>query len=176
LKKSFEKKSFIGKYLHLKTCSSTQDVIRHIGAEWALIRADRQSAGRGRNDGRWLSQPGGLYYSLKLPQDQLPKSSAVLLLAVASIWIDVLECTFPSLKGDFSIKWPNDLLLSGKKLAGIIGEKRAGSVFLGVGLNVNNDLPKGNYKLPPISLRKSIEAYTDVNPLLMSWYRSFVST
>jgi BirA family transcriptional regulator, biotin operon repressor / biotin---[acetyl-CoA-carboxylase] ligase len=117
--------------LHLRTTTSTNDQARALaraGApHGALVTAAEQSAGRGRQGRAWSAPPGqALLLSLVLrdPPALLPLAAA---LAVA-------EVAGP----DARIKWPNDVLLDGRKVAGVLAEGRMdeGWAVLGIGLNV----------------------------------------
>jgi len=102
------------------------------------ITAVRQSAGRGRRGAAWVSEPGNLYATLLLtdpsPKDVAPQLSFVTALAVHDA---VAECA-PQLGPMLSVKWPNDLLLGGKKLVGILIEGESEprfAVAIGIGVN-----------------------------------------
>ena len=105
----------------------------------AAFFAETQTAGRGRSGARWHSPPGeNLYASVLLQPHVEPAEIAPLTLAVGAELAGVLERLAP---GRVSIKWPNDLWLDGKKLAGILVEgqirgERLASVVVGVGVNV----------------------------------------
>ncbi len=129
------------KYL-LRT-GSTNDVARTLAEEGApegtIVIAETQTRGRGRLGRTWHSPPGaGLYFSviLRPPLDpqELPK---ITLLAAVAIAESIREIT----RLDPAIKWPNDLLLEGKKAAGILtelyGAMTSPYVILGVGINVH---------------------------------------
>ena len=125
--------------LHLRATTSTNDRARALAAAGAphgtLVTAGEQTAGRGRQGRTWSAPPGrALLMSLVLraPDRMLPLVAAV---AVA-------EAAGP----EAAIKWPNDVLLGGRKLAGILAEARPqdGWAVLGIGLNVAvrmDDLP-----------------------------------
>ena len=100
--------------------------------EGALVLALRQEQGRGRLGRTWVSPDGGLYCSIVLrpKQPAAAQLSLVAGLAAAETLRDA-ACVYPS------IKWPNDLLLGGKKLGGILAEARDGAVILGIGINVS---------------------------------------
>ena len=129
------------------SCSSTQDLARAAsarGAEqgWTMV-TDLQLEGRGRQGRSWLAPPEtALLFStiLRPPRDVLALLPLLAALTVAG-GIEASTGALPDLK------WPNDVLLDGKKLAGILLERPAGAdVVLGVGLNVNQsrgDLPDG---------------------------------
>ncbi len=102
------------------------------------ITADTQTAGRGRRGSAWISAPGNLYATLLLT-DPSPKETAPQLSFVAALAVHdaVAECA-AQLGPMLSLKWPNDLLLGGKKLAGILieGESEpAFAVAIGIGVN-----------------------------------------
>ncbi|HYF28601.1 MAG TPA: biotin--[acetyl-CoA-carboxylase] ligase [Baekduia sp.] len=125
--------------LHLRETTSTNDLARQLAAAGAphgtLVTAGAQSAGRGRQ-GRTWSAPAGrallLSVVLRRPHALLPLAAAV---AVAQTCGDAAR-----------IKWPNDVLLDDRKVAGILAEGRPqeGWAVLGIGLNVAvrlDDLP-----------------------------------
>ena len=103
------------------------------------ITAERQSAGRGRRGRRWISVAGNLHASLLLtdpgPSEQWPQLSFVAALAVHDAVVEVA----PDIKPRLELKWPNDLLLSGNKFAGILiegqGTEEEGAVAIGIGIN-----------------------------------------
>jgi BirA family transcriptional regulator, biotin operon repressor / biotin---[acetyl-CoA-carboxylase] ligase len=103
------------------------------------ITAETQSAGRGRRGRRWISVPGNLHASLLLtdpgPVDDWPQLSFVAALAVHDSVVEVA----PEIRPMLELKWPNDLLLSGAKFAGILiegeGREEEGAVAIGIGVN-----------------------------------------
>jgi BirA family biotin operon repressor/biotin-[acetyl-CoA-carboxylase] ligase len=90
------------------------------------ITANRQTAGRGRRERSWISEPGNLYASLLLtapsPAEHWPELSFVAALAIHDAIVEVAA----ELKSRLAIKWPNDLLLAGAKFAGILIEGEGG--------------------------------------------------
>src|SRR3954468_22320857 len=117
--------------LHLRETASTNDRARALAMAGAphgtLVTAASQTAGRGRQGRRWIAPPGrGLLASLVVrePPALLPLFGAV---AVA-------DTVGPAAR----IKWPNDVLVDGRKVAGILAEGRPadGWAVLGIGLNV----------------------------------------
>jgi BirA family transcriptional regulator, biotin operon repressor / biotin---[acetyl-CoA-carboxylase] ligase len=129
------------------SCSSTQDLARAAaarGAEqgWTVV-TDLQRAGRGRSGRAWVAPAEtALLFStiLRPPLDVFPLLPLLAALTVAG-GIEVATGAAPDLK------WPNDILLNGRKLAGILLERPAGAdVVLGIGVNVNQspaELPEG---------------------------------
>lgn len=109
-----------------------------LGRLW--VRAVRQSAGRGRQGRAWVSEPGNLYASLLLRDPAPPERLGQLPLVVALAVHDAVAVVLaPPLRPDLTIKWPNDLLLAGAKVAGILIEGRFGNggqqVVVGIGVN-----------------------------------------
>jgi BirA family transcriptional regulator, biotin operon repressor / biotin---[acetyl-CoA-carboxylase] ligase len=126
--------------LHLRATSSTNDRARTLAASGAphgtLVTATEQTAGRGRQGRTWAAPPGRALLCSLLLRDYDPLLPLRAGLAVAD------------LAGDAAlVKWPNDVLLDGRKLAGILVEARPqdGWAVLGIGVNVAVDLAD----LPP---------------------------
>ncbi len=97
------------------------------------MRAERQTAGRGRQGRAWESPSGNLYAStlVRIAPTDPPAASLALVCAVAlADTIGTLGC--PAV----TIKWPNDLLLDGAKLAGILLERSGDAVIAGFGVNL----------------------------------------
>jgi BirA family biotin operon repressor/biotin-[acetyl-CoA-carboxylase] ligase len=127
---------------------STMDLAHSRAAEGAAhgtaIAARVQTAGRGRRGRTWHSPAGGLWMSVVCrPSD--PGGAEHLSLRVGLAVAETIERLFPDLPR-LTVKWPNDLLLGGRKLAGILCEARweGGTpawVIAAVGLNVSNPIP-----------------------------------
>lgn len=120
--------------------STNSELARRVPAEQhghALL-AERQTAGRGRGARRWHSPPGGnVYLSFGWRFSRAPADLAALPLAVAVVLAETLAAS--GLPGA-GVKWPNDILAGGRKLAGILVESQARgggtSVIAGLGINV----------------------------------------
>ena len=122
-------------YLWSETSPSTQDVLRDAElAEGAVAVTEHQTAGRGRAGRRWEDAPGtALLLSVLLrPPDPVgaPQLSLVCALAVA----EAVEATTGLAA---KVKWPNDVLVDGRKVAGILLEGHEGAVVCGIGVNVS---------------------------------------
>jgi BirA family biotin operon repressor/biotin-[acetyl-CoA-carboxylase] ligase len=129
--------------LDVDSCESTQALVDPALPEGALVVADHQTAGRGRLGRTWEAPPGkAILCSLLLkppPDRDVPQLSLVAGIAVA----DALE---EATGLAVQLKWPNDVMLRRRKVAGCLAEARDGVVVLGIGLNVNQvreELPKG---------------------------------
>jgi BirA family biotin operon repressor/biotin-[acetyl-CoA-carboxylase] ligase len=115
---------------------STNDVAAALAErdadEGLVVIADRQTAGRGRLGRTWASPPGaGIYLSVLLR----PSLSAASLLTIAS-GVAVADGIAAATGLWPHVKWPNDVHVGGRKLAGILAEGAIGHVILGVGINV----------------------------------------
>lgn len=101
------------------------------------MRAERQTAGRGRQARPWESPVGNLYAStiVHLRPDDPPAATLALVAAVA-----LEECVRIALpearRGKLQLKWPNDLLVDRAKLSGILLERAGDSVVIGIGVNI----------------------------------------
>jgi len=122
---------------------STNDDVAALARDGALeglwLRAERQVGGRGRQGRIWVSPPGNLYAStlVRLQPEDPPAPTLALLAAVA-----LHEAVAAFAKG-VTIKWPNDLVADGAKLAGILLERQLNAVILGFGVNLaeHPDIP-----------------------------------
>jgi BirA family biotin operon repressor/biotin-[acetyl-CoA-carboxylase] ligase len=129
-------------YAYLESTPSTQLLLEPDAPEGTVVVADEQTAGRGRLGRRWLAPAGtSLLCSIQLrPEispERLPELTGVAARACAEAIAAVTEI-------EPELKFPNDLLIRGRKVAGILAEARDGRVVLGVGINVNaaqGDLP-----------------------------------
>ena len=130
--------------IYYKQLDSTNTEIARLAALGAahgtVVVADAQSAGKGRRGRGWESPAGeNIYMSILLRPDCVPDRAPMLTLVMAySVAKVVRELGFT----DVQIKWPNDLVLSGKKICGILTEMQLKDseidyVVVGVGINVN---------------------------------------
>ncbi len=117
-------------YLWQPACASTQELAREL-PEGGVAACDQQTQGRGSRGRSWHSQPGaGLLFSLALePRTPAERLSAFSLVAAEA----VCETCDPRAK----VRWPNDVVIDGRKLAGVLLELRAGKLVVGIGVNVN---------------------------------------
>jgi BirA family biotin operon repressor/biotin-[acetyl-CoA-carboxylase] ligase len=131
-------------YLYVEVCPSTQRLLGPEHAEGAVAATEEQTEGRGRLGRRWLSPPRvsvlcSVLLTPPVATQHLPELSLVAGEACAQAIAAVTGL-------EPEIKLPNDLLLRGAKLAGILAEARDGRVVLGLGINANLEpaqLPAG---------------------------------
>lgn len=129
---------FAGQMFWYASVSSTNDVAASLAdrgaAEGAVVAANAQSAGRGRQGRSWASPPGaGLYVSTVLR----PPRDAVRVLTIAA-GVAVAEGIEAATGLDAALKWPNDVYVGERKLAGVLAEAADAMqyVVLGIGINV----------------------------------------
>ncbi len=123
------------------TVTSTNAWARDLAADGAsdvVCLADEQTGGRGRLDRSWASPSGGIWASLLIRPPVPPTDVPIYTLGVAVAIVDALA----ELDVAATIKWPNDVLVEGQKLAGVLTEMegeadRVSWVILGVGINAN---------------------------------------
>lgn len=113
-------------------------------AEGTVVHARRQTAGRGRQGNQWMSETGNLYMSMVLRPRVLAADSGQLSFLAAVALAQTVESFLPQ-GTDIALKWPNDLLITGRKAAGILleaeGATQAGGLewlVLGMGLNLRH--------------------------------------
>jgi BirA family biotin operon repressor/biotin-[acetyl-CoA-carboxylase] ligase len=113
------------------------------------ITAATQSAGRGRRGSTWVSTSGNLFATLLLSEPSAPDVASQLSFVTALALHDaVAECA-PQLGPLLKVKWPNDLLLGGAKLAGILIEAESDPVFaVAIGIGVNCAAHPGDTSYP----------------------------
>jgi len=145
-----------GKTLHFyPELPSTQDEARALAMQGApegtVVIAEAQTSGRGRIGRAWAAPPGGIYLSIILrPAITPPEALRFPLIAGVAVAQAIEEVTRLSPR----LKWPNDVLISGKKVAGILTEMNAemdrlNFIIVGIGINVNT---------PPENLPEELRA------------------
>ena len=124
------------------------------GKLWITARS--QNAGKARRDRHWVSEPGNLYASLLLI-DPAPSAALATLPLLASLALHkAIEKAWPDHGKDLKIKWPNDLLLEGKKLSGILLEAahdKDGRLAVVIGMGINCAHFPDNPLYPATSLK-----------------------
>jgi BirA family biotin operon repressor/biotin-[acetyl-CoA-carboxylase] ligase len=139
-------------YRYLERVESTQRELAADAPEGAVVAAGEQTAGRGRLGRVWHAAPGtSLLFSINLrPTVETPRLPELSIVAGIASAEAIRQST--GLLAD--VKLPNDLLVGGRKLAGMLAEAREDRIVLGIGINVNvaaDDLPT-DVDLPATSL------------------------
>lgn len=145
---------FIGRRIYaFRTVGSTNDIACQLAGDGApegtIIVADTQTRGRGRRSRSWVSPPGGIWASVILrPSFQPSQIVPLTLITALAVTLSIREAAPLPVK----IKWPNDVFIRDKKVAGILAEMpsslvpRPSLVVVGIGINLNiplSDLPEG---------------------------------
>jgi BirA family biotin operon repressor/biotin-[acetyl-CoA-carboxylase] ligase len=161
----------LGQPLHcFETIGSTNDFAKELAVKGAphgtLVVADEQTAGRGRGERRWLtSKGGGLALSLILRPDGSEGETIGGVGCLASLAVcEALQEI--GIRGE--IKWPNDVLIAGRKVAGVLVEvawegKELSWIVVGLGVNVRPDSipPVGEIEYPATSVEAELEHELD---------------
>ena len=120
----------------IKETTSTNDEAHRFcdkSGRFVVVRALRQTAGRGRRGRLWQSMEGNLFYSLVLEFD-LEKVGWLVIISALSMYESIKQLIS---EADVACKWPNDILLNGKKVSGILLEKGEGNyMIVGIGVNI----------------------------------------
>jgi BirA family biotin operon repressor/biotin-[acetyl-CoA-carboxylase] ligase len=158
-------------YRFVESCTSTQLLLGDDDPEGATVVTDHQTAGRGRLGRVWEDVPAhGLLFSVLLQPD-----------APTPIWPELSliagEAVAAALRAetgiDATLRHPNDVVVAGRKLVGVLPEASPGRVVLGIGVNVNQrveELPTETAK-PPTSLRVELGHDIERAPLLAAILR-----
>lgn len=155
------------------TVSSTNDVIKeycHESGRRIAVIAELQTAGRGRRGRSWISRSGNLFFSLALEFDCRQTGKLVLLCGLSLL--QTVKKLNPA--ADAILKWPNDVLLNGGKVSGMLLEKGEGNyIICGIGVNVgvNPQVENAIYQVTSLA-----EAGINTTPQeVMSLYLKFFS-
>lgn len=168
----FEKKIF-----HFHELETTMDKAKFLAKEKAdhlsVVIAENQTLGRGRLNRKWFSSKGGLWFTLILKPETPPPLSYIYNFAASLSLSKSLQQLFDI---DVSVKWPNDLLLEGKKLAGLLSEMETRGdmvefINIGIGLNVNNHPQK--YEKNAVSLKNTLNKNISRRLILQAFLDDF---
>ena len=178
----YDSKTFGQRIYYFTRVDSTNVTSKKLAQEGAphgtLVIAEEQDIGKGRLGRSWSSPRGGLWLSMilrpKLPPQDAPKLTLLTAVAVAE--------TLRALENmQVSIKWPNDILLRGKKVCGILTELSAemdaiNYVVIGIGLNINNSDFSEELREGATSVSIEKGDYFDRLHILTELLKSFEST
>lgn len=155
-------------YRYVESCASTQRLIGEDDPEGATAATDHQTEGRGRLGRVWEDAPGSSILVSVLLRPPAPTPIWPQLSLIAG------EAVAAALRAETgieaSLRHPNDVVVAGRKLVGVLPEASAGRVVLGIGVNVNQDeaaLPTDTAK-PPTSVRLELGREVERAPLLAS--------
>ena len=173
------KEKIIGsKIIHLEKPPSTnlyaKQILKDKTPEGTVIVADIQTKGRGRKNRSWSSPKGGLWFSVVLYPNISPDQGMLITMAASVSAAQAIE-DVTKLKP--VIKWPNDLLVNGKKVCGILTELETKLdqiiyAIVGVGINVNNQIDV-KLKDIAISLNQATNSQISKIKLLQSILKCF---
>lgn len=156
---------------HYDRIGSTNDEARRLAEEGAphgtVVHADEQTAGRGRMARRWISPAGNLYLSVLLRPDlplmRRPELSFVAALAVA----DTVDALLPK-HVRATLKWPNDVLVAGAKISGILVENLDDVSVIGIGIDVLHAPDAAGYKTTSIAASGGIASVDGARDILLA--------
>jgi BirA family biotin operon repressor/biotin-[acetyl-CoA-carboxylase] ligase len=153
-------------YRFVASCASTQRLIEETDVEGTTVVTDHQTHGRGRLGRVWEDTPGrSLLVSILLtPRPPMPLWPQLSLVAGEAVAAALRQQTGI----DASLRHPNDVVVAGRKLVGVLPEASRGRVVLGIGVNVNQtaeELPTDTVK-PPTSVRIELGHEVERAPLL----------
>ncbi|MEJ5301239.1 MAG: biotin--[acetyl-CoA-carboxylase] ligase [Thermodesulforhabdaceae bacterium] len=176
---------FAKRYFYYREIDSTNTEAMKLameeGPEGIAVVAESQTAGRGRLGRSWVSQPKkGLYFSFVLRPSIEPREASQLTLLTALALVETLQSLY---KIPAMVKWPNDIVVEGKKIAGILAEahmepQKLKFVVVGVGVNVfySQEDFVGNFRYTPTSISielKNSPAFIRRQDILVSFGKTF---
>lgn len=169
------KKSFVFDNLE-STNSTAKDLAKAGGAEGAVVIARTQGHGRGRFERSWESPEGGVYLSLIL-RPSVPRQNTSLLSFVAALAVTKSINTYGI---HATIKWPNDVRVNGRKIAGILLESEGEGptinyVVVGIGINLAIDLKRlsADLQTKSTSLLNELHHPVDYHEFLRTLFMTF---
>ncbi|HWB54467.1 MAG TPA: biotin--[acetyl-CoA-carboxylase] ligase [Tepidisphaeraceae bacterium] len=136
----------------------------------AVVLTSNQMAGRGRGSNTWFSEAGSLTVTFALPISESEPAHQLPLIAGLAARAACAEITQTP---DILLKWPNDLLINGKKLGGLLCQRIDKADLVGIGINVNTRLSSAPraFRSQITSLQKIARRSIDINAVLLSLAR-----
>jgi len=180
---------FIGQAVHsYQSVKSTNDIADSLACsgapEGTIVTAERQTAGRGRRGRSWHSPEGtGIYLSIILRPKFKPEKAPGVSIMTALALADTISEYCPN---KTAIKWPNDILIDGRKVAGILTElyaekNRVEYIVIGIGININTrpeDFPEDIKKIATsirASRRKKISRVALLQKFLIAFEKEYLA-
>ncbi len=131
-----------------------------------VVVADEQTAGIGRLGRHWISEAeAGIYCSVVL---RIPISTRQLPLVTLALGLATGEAIQRKTRLACDLRWPNDVLVSERKVAGILAQLHEASIVAGIGINVNQSSMPGDLRTPAASLRMALNQEVAREPLLIA--------
>ena len=164
---------------HHDRVGSTNDIARGMakaGAPHAtVVHADEQTAGRGTRARTWFSPFGNLYLSVLLRTGQAVHRNTELSFLSALAVADTVEQLLPS-KIEVRLKWPNDVLVNGSKISGVLLEQVADAIIIGIGLNISQAPTNTVYKTTTIVANGGTASVSAARGILLQSLGSHLAT
>ena len=162
------------KTIHFPSIDSTNTYLKENYQEidgFTFVSTDYQSQGKGRNERSWIAkEKENLLFSLLIKNQDIIKEGSFLSLVAAVSVAQVLEQYGLS---KVEIKWPNDIYVNDKKIAGILLEGRIPNyLVIGVGINVNQKQFMGEYRKTPTSMFLQLNKEIDIKKLKQDVYET----
>jgi BirA family biotin operon repressor/biotin-[acetyl-CoA-carboxylase] ligase len=163
VKKQISGNALLNKIIFFKEIESTNKFLKENDfASGTIVVAEEQKKSYGKLGSRWVSPRGGLWFSFVINEKMKNPVKYLKPVAVA------INGTLKKYKINSAIKKPNDILVDGKKICGILIENDfySGKIIIGIGTNVNNDPPQKT-NLPAVSLKQVLRKEIDLNKMLI---------
>lgn len=166
-------------FVYCEEVNSTNSLLlssKDYGQHGTVMLAENQTQGRGRKNRQWFSNSGqNLTFSILLKNELTQDSINIINLGTAVSVAQALENLYQL---NVELKWPNDVLVGKRKIAGILLEStskgnKINRIVVGVGINVNQPNFPGKYDLPPTSVRKEFKEAVNRERLLSEILNNF---
>lgn len=163
--------------VHHQSLDSTMEAARRLARDdcpaFTVVVAEAQTGGRGRLRRAWVSEAGGIYFTMVLRPALPPQHAFRVNFTASAVLARVLRRRYGV---DARVKWPNDILIDGRKLCGLLAEMEAEAdavrfVNIGIGLNANNDPPP--VPTGAVSLRQVLGRPVSRRDLLAEFLEAF---
>ena len=173
---------FIGRnFIYTEEIDSTNTFLLNkankINVDGSVLLTEKQNKGHGRKDRIWYSaKEQNLTFSILITNKKLLKDKFNLLNFAASLAVAIAIENLYQLRTE--LKWPNDILVNGKKIAGILLESisqgsKIEKLVIGIGLNVNQVMFQGNFNIPPTSIKVELNENADRERVLAELLNTF---